>query len=163
MSDSVGKAMLDSRVTELQLKYDHQLQVSHSYRLAFWCVLTAVFLAFAVLIVVLFFHRHASRARASLQKKDAELYDLQSRYSDLEAINSTDAAKIEELARLFKEFSADILLLMSTGKAAFCEIEANGKFPYSLPGVEKGFVLYFAIIIQTCSMVGLRHTASLPS
>lgn len=34
---------------------------------------------------------------------------------------------------------------MSTGKAAFCEIEANGKFPYSLPGVEKGFVLYFAM------------------
>lgn len=121
------------------------MQVSHSYRLAFWCVLTAVFLAFAALIVVLFFHRHASRARASLQKKDAELDDLRSRYSDLEAINSTDAAKIEELARLFKELSADTLLLMSTGKAAFCEIEANGKFPYSLPGVEKGFVLYFAM------------------
>lgn len=145
LSDSVSKAMLDSRITELQLKYDHQLQVSRYYRLAFWCILASVVLALTVLFVILAFRRHVRLAKKSLQKKDAELDDVRSRYGDLEAVHATDAAKIEELSRLFGELSTDTLLLMSTGKTVYSEIETTGRFPYSLPGAEKGFVLYFAM------------------
>lgn len=146
LSDSISNAILASRVTELQLQYDRQLQESRYYRLAFWSFVAAVGLAVVVFFIVLAFRRHVRTAKVSLQNKDAKFEAVLSRYSELEAIHVADAVKVEELTQLYRELSAAILKFMATGKAVCDEIKAKGRWPYSLPDAEKGFILYFAVL-----------------
>ncbi len=145
LSDSIGKAMQDSRVTELQLQYDHQLHVSKYYRLAFWGVVAVVALAVAASLVAVAFRHYVRMAKVSMQDKDAQLEDVRKRYGELEALHSSDAAKLEELVRLFSDLGASTMKLMATGKAVCEEIQTKGRMPYSMPDAEKGFILYFAV------------------
>lgn len=145
LSDSIGKAMQDSRVTELQLQYDHQLHVSKYYRLAFWGVVAVVALAIVASLVAVAFRHYVRMAKVSMQDKDAQLEDVRKRYGELEALHSSDAAKLEELVRLFSDLGASTMKLMATGKAVCEGIQAKGRMPYSMPDAEKGFVLYFAV------------------
>ena len=109
------------------------------------CVAAVVGLVVVVISMALAFRHHLRTAKVSLQKKDAQLEDVQSRYSELEAIHAADAAKVEELTQLYSELSAAILKFMATGKAVCDEIQAKGRMPYSMPDAEKGFILYFAV------------------
>ena len=145
LSDSINNAKLASRVTELQLQYDRQLEESRYYRFVLSCVAAVVGLVVVVISMALAFRHHLRTAKVSLQKKDAQLEDVQSRYSELEAIHAADAAKVEELTQLYSELSAAILKFMATGKAVCDEIQAKGRMPYSMPDAEKGFILYFAV------------------
>ena len=145
LSDSISNARLASRVTELQLQYDRQLEESRYYRFVLSCVAAVVGLVVVVISMALAFRHHLRTAKVSLQKKDAQLEDVQSRYSELEAIHAADAAKVEELTQLYSELSAAILKFIATGKAVCDEIQAKGRMPYSMPDAEKGFILYFAV------------------